>query len=312
MTILVPKLASALRDTLSFDLKSNSFTLLERLFTWDEEVPSKDALCNFVRDTVHARRTSVSPRPDTDAALLNDLVSGITGSTSHFAPWAEPNRRNVILDGVRVRIPHAADTQVHEDGVLIQVPKLRPRLTPGYAHVINVVSPSPIVGATRIYLSAEGVAQLTARWHAALSALVRKRILFRAKFVTSPMALPRSDAIVFLSRDPRSVRAIVEAIRQDRQETMRTSLFGLEVAPGVALGVEPPLSIDGGPVSFGTSRSLPVAMWLLQGITAGLHPEIRDLSQKFEAHGIDPQQTWVSLGAQSGDPLNNAINKGEP
>lgn len=309
MTILAPRLAAALHDTLSFDFDRGSFTLLDRLFTWGDDLPSEDALRDFVRDTVHIRRSNASPLPETDAALLKELVSGITGTTTLVAPRAEPSGRIVILDGVRVRVPSTEEAQGVGDGVRIRVPRSRPRLTPGYAHVMSDDSTTSIVGATRVYLSAEEAPQLIARWHAALSALERKRIPFRAKVAASPRALPRADAIVLLSRDSRSVQAIIEAVKQDERETMRTSLFGLEIASGVAVGVEPPLTSCGDPVSFGESRSSPVASWLHRGIAAGRCPDIRDLVEEFTTCGIDPKRTWAPLDVPSWHYPDEPIEK---
>lgn len=302
MTVLAPRLEAAFHDTLSFDFAVGSLALLDRSFSWREEKPVEELLRGFVRDTLHIRRSLASPRPATDAALLAELVPATPGTTTATALPAEPSGRIVVLDGVRVRLPAGDEALDARDGHRIRVPSWRPRLTPGYAHVTSDDSSASNSGATRVYLSATGATQLRVRWHATLSALARTGIPYRAKVCSNAAALPRADAIVVLSLDSRLVRTIVDAVGalpRNGEETLPTSLFALEVAPGVALGVEPATPLDGSPVSFGESRSAPVAAWLHRAIVDGRSPDIRELAEHFTNCGIDPQQTWAPLGLPS-------------
>jgi HopA1 effector protein family len=211
------------------------------------------------------------------------------------------------VDDVRVRLPRSPDgpavqgsPAVQDGHVTVPLPAARPALSPGYfvADGTHALRPGPIV---RVYVQASEPDELLEAWRLTLAELERRRAAYRAKAVSRPALLPRSDALVVYlgERDLAIVHDLAGLLAGRTGRGEPGSVFTEPVGPGVALAWEPadPRQRMRG-LSFGEHRALATAEGLVEHARAGAGcGAAESVSRAFVLARIDPANPARNLPA---------------
>ncbi|MFJ8335948.1 T3SS effector HopA1 family protein [Streptomyces sp. NPDC094437] len=235
-----------------------------------------------------ARLAKATPHPETVAAGV------LTGQRSLAG------RRVVEIDGVRVGVPDAV--ALREDGrtaggsgrpvVRMELPSARPLLSPGFFLVDSGSGRTGGGELLRLYLRVADADAAPALWHAVLSALERRSVVYRAKIISNPASLPRNDGmVVYLGAGFwDAVGVVAEAAVGTGVPDGPAPAFARVIAPGVTVAWEPRderVGMRG--LSFGEHRAHVVARAFVAAAGWGREcPTDVELAEACVAANVDP------------------------
>ncbi|MFF7074409.1 T3SS effector HopA1 family protein [Streptomyces pseudovenezuelae] len=203
----------------------------------------------------------------------------------------------VSIDGTRVWVPEErriAEAPEHGDGVVyLSMPAARPALSPGFFLADGTRGRSVRKPILRVYVHLRDIDVVPAAWAAVLHCLEDKGVTYRAKVSSSPLLLPRRDAlVVFLGPDGWDAALdVVEAVDGLPGIEDEVSVFARRLAPGVSTAWHPFARRTRGPsgLSFGQHRATAVAQGLVDhalGVRGGSRSEV--VAQALREAGVDP------------------------
>ncbi|MER6037938.1 T3SS effector HopA1 family protein [Streptomyces sp. NPDC001835] len=200
------------------------------------------------------------------------------------------------IDGTRVWVPEhrkLADAPGGGEVVYLSMPAARPALSPGFFLADGSRGRSVRKPVLRVYAHVRSIEAVPGVWAAALRCLEDKGVPYRAKVASSPLLLPRRDAlVVFLGPDGWDAAPdIVNALDGLPGLGEEVSVFARRLAPGVSMAWHPFARRSRGPsgLSFGQHRATAVAQGLVDhaiGTHGGSRAEA--VADAMREAGIDP------------------------
>ncbi|MFI9605128.1 T3SS effector HopA1 family protein [Streptomyces sp. NPDC052043] len=201
------------------------------------------------------------------------------------------------IDGTRVWVPQerlVAEAPEHGEGVVhLSMPAARPALSPGFFLADGSRGRSVRKPILRVYVHLRDIEAVPAAWAAVLHRLEDRGVTYRAKVSSSPLLLPRRDAlVVFLGPDGWDAALdVADAVDGLPGIGDEVSVFARRLAPGVSTAWHPFARRTRGPsgLSFGQHRATAVAQGLVDhvlGTRTGTRSEA--VAQALREAGIDP------------------------
>ncbi|MFD8809998.1 T3SS effector HopA1 family protein, partial [Streptomyces sp. NPDC059627] len=164
----------------------------------------------------------------------------------------------VSIDGTRVWVPDdhkVADAPGDGEVVHVRMPAARPALSPGFFLCDGSRGRSVRRPVLRLYAHLRSIDRVPDVWAAVLNCLEDKGVTYRAKVSSSPLVLPRRDAlVVFLGPEGRhAVPDVVDALDGLPGVGDEVSVFARRLAAGVSVAWHPFAPRGRGPsgLSFG-------------------------------------------------------------
>ncbi|GHF64457.1 hypothetical protein GCM10018790_47800 [Kitasatospora xanthocidica] len=247
--------------------------------------------------------------PDFDA-LLNDATGPLSTPTSAQVLLAEEAHTLVLLDGLRVRVPHEKLAEQPDGSVKVLVPGARPGLSPGFFYVTSghgaVIRSGPML---RLYARLDTPDVAPDVWRALMTFLGQVDTPWHAKISSSRLLYPRNDAVVVYLPRPswRQARPIAEALQATGLLGRGTSPFTQPITESVGCAFEPddprPTRRD---LSFGQHRTQVFADALIQHalLEDGEEEPVEEIvSAAFIDAGIDPAMPARNLTSPVVDVL---------
>lgn len=304
---LHPRLGAALRGARA-DLSGPTATLAGTTVRADDESALRHRMANTLYEVLHAGLAPDSgPRPRTlrDEAyerLLADAVphreTALRIPAAHVAPAAGPELRTVLVEGVRTLVPATAVRDAGDGTAVLDYPCARPALSAGFFLVDGSAGSVPDGAVARYYFHLEDADAAPEAWGLLLRALERRAPRYRAKVGSSRLLYPRRDAMV-VYLDPRDADAadLPEVASRLPGLGRSTSVFGQELAPGLATAREPSDSRPGmRRMSFGQHRAYAVADGLLEHARDGGSGAVdQTVARALMRAQADPRAPWRNL-----------------
>ncbi|MBO0802821.1 MAG: hypothetical protein J2P25_07070 [Nocardiopsaceae bacterium] len=317
---LSPRVAEALR-TVTVSPDGRGATVGRRRLSADGAESLRPLLAGAIYEELHAGWV----RPDIPAGRsLRDRAAD--ARFRELMPYRDALQRVPVLDasgddllvrldgvgvwmpGERVieRYPSAVDGADDEDGesALVRVPADRPALSSGFFLADSPAQWGPGGSILRVYVHLTSMDAAFAAWSAVLGALAETSARYRVKVASSPVMLPRRDALVLYAgdQDDDLARRVAEAVRDVPGIGTGTSVFARPAAPGVSTAREP---ADPRPdmrgLSFGEHRSATLAEALTRhAVTAA---DDGDLTAPDLTAAV--RDAFLRAGIDPGDPSRN-------
>lgn len=234
-----------------------------------------------------------------DAALEAELTRVMPHQETVTSARVDGRRGDELLasvDGTRVWVSQdrrIADAPGDGEVVYLSMPAARPALSPGFFLADGSRGRSVRKPILRVYAHVRSIDAVPGVWAAALRCLEDKGVTYRAKVASSPLLLPRRDALVlFLGPDGWDAALdIVDALDGLPGLGDEASVFARRLAPGVSMAWHPFARRSRGPsgLSFGQHRATAVAQGLVDHAT-GTHRGSRNeaVADALREAGIDP------------------------
>ncbi len=217
---------------------------------------------------------------------------------------------------VLVRVPPQAvrpcavrdgDTAVPGNRVTVDMPAVRPALSPGFLLVDGPDGKTPAGRGDevlRLYVHVVDPKAAPRVWGALLMELAAGSVPYRAKVLSRPWSYPRRDAVVVYlgAAHAGMVLRLAESVRDLPGVGSDTSVFAHRLAPGVAVAWDPRDSRPGWEgKSFGQHRAAAVADGVIRyvlnpaGTERGtLEQEVTKALQDASAAGVEPARNVTS------------------
>jgi type III HopA1-like effector protein len=256
--------------SIEVDIDASRAVVGDRVIEAEHPRDFRPHLTRAVYDVLHAGRSELAARPRTlrDADLDRRYAAALPHRETRIeVPVHEQSGHRLLVtrDGVRTWVDGAAEG----DTATIPVSPARPALSPGFFLVDGSAGRSRAKPLLRTYVHLEDAEHAPEIWAAVLECLERKGIGYRAKVSSAPMLFPRRDGIVvYLGREFwDAAPAIADAVAGRTGVGPATSAFAHQLAPGVAIAVDP---VDPRPgmrgLSFGEHRAAAVVAGLLDDL----------------------------------------------
>lgn len=276
-------------DTIDVDISASRAVVGDRIIEAEHPRDLRPHLTRAVYDVLHAGRSELDARPRTlrDGELDRRYAAALPHRETRIeVPVHERADGRVLVtrDGVRTWVAGQADG----DTATISVSPARPALSPGFFLVDGSAGRSRAKPLLRTYVHLDDADHAADIWAAVLKCLEHKGIGYRAKVSSAPMLFPRRDGIVvYLGREFWAAAALIaDAVAGGQGVGAATSVFAKQIAPGVAIAVDP---VDPRPgmrgLSFGEHRAAAIVAGLL---TDSAGPAQKRVTEALIAANIDP------------------------
>ncbi|WP_017581465.1 T3SS effector HopA1 family protein [Nocardiopsis valliformis] len=233
----------------------------------------------------------------TDPRLAEDLRSAVPHSTSAMTAHGvvgsdSPDEAEVLLGGVRVRVPWDLVTMSGPETAEVRVPAVMPKRSPGFLLVHgsggHSLQDQEIL---RLYLSVPSHTDAPRIWGHLLTLLEESGIGYQAKVLSARSSYPRRDAIVvYLGQSSwPAVPGLVEGMAGTEGLGDEGSLYTARLAPGIGWAWEPDGSqVDKHDLSFGQHRSRIIAEALIRAQESGSDRE-EEVARALADGGVPPE-----------------------
>lgn len=263
-------------------------------------------------------RASRAAKPDYEfeARLLAAVPHRTVVRTGRLLA-VRPDEILAEVEEVRVRLPRLQGTlprglpPAPGSPVAVTLPSARPALSPGY-FVVDSTRPLHPGQIFRVYVQVSEPDALLEAWQLTLADLEGRRLAYRAKAVSRPRLLPRSDALVVYlgERHLAIARNLAGTVSGLADGTAAGSVFTEPITPGVTLAWEP---ADPRPrmrgLSFGEHRALATTEGLVAHAQAGGGPDAAEsVRRSFITARIDPAHPARNLPPSG--PADSSMSPG--
>ena len=224
-----------------------------------------------------------------DEQLVRQIIEATPGDEIwRKVQIIEENSSGVIVsfEDIRVLVPKSRFKQ-GESTNEVQLPKLRPFVSPGYTGT-NERNFSPI---WRIYIYINSSEDVVPTWNSAVGqAQLHFGELFHAKVASSPKLFPRNDGIVFYVSTHNESQIVDYAQCIELSELCgSSSLLAKTIRPGISLGQEPFQSQNPKKLlSFGQHRAEVLSEILQDAGTSDQHIFEKIAVDILRIRGINP------------------------
>lgn len=237
-------------------------------------------------------------------ARLADLMPHRNTVTNARQEGQRDGELLVAIDGTRVWIPRdrlVAEAPEHGEGtVYVSVPAARPALSPGFFLTDGSRGRSVRRPIVRLYIHLEHIDAVPTAWEAVIGRLEEEGVTYRAKVASSPLLLPRRDAlVVYLGPDGwEAVPEVARSVTGLPGVGSEVSDFTERLAPGLSVAWHPLARRTQGPagLSFGQHRATAVAQGLVDhvlGVRGGTREDA--VADAMREAGIDPAVPFRNL-----------------
>lgn len=192
------------------------------------------------------------------------------------------------LQGIRVRFSLREECQPGGRH-WIDVPKLRPYISPGYIYYSHRPFDDPSV-AWRVYVNLKDMGSALAIWKKLIGSLPHAGIdNFHAKVAATETILSRRDAlVVYLESWNDELRSLFESLVEPGAVNPETSAITCRIAAGMSVGQEPRSSGTFRGMSFGQHRSHVLANALVDTKDMPTIAAKPVIAQMLTTSGINP------------------------
>ncbi|MCC9198538.1 T3SS effector HopA1 family protein (plasmid) [Arthrobacter sp. zg-Y820] len=203
----------------------------------------------------------------------------------------------VVINGVRVLLePERFEVLQGTDEVIVDVPSLRPFVSPGFIYYRSPASDNLRVG-TRVYMSLGDASLGPEVWAAVQRYTPEISAAFHAKIASSRVLYPRRDAVVIylpISVGHEELVYLASKFSGSSLSLGTTSALICKLAPGIGYAHEPyDPALLGSRTSFGQHRSGLLAKAVI--LTHKNQGRSEDVADIFRGANVDPRAIYMNV-----------------
>jgi hypothetical protein len=291
-----PVLAGPLLEHLGdlrIDLAEDRIQVGDRILEAANLTALRSKLSSALYDVWHAGTAGRDDKRLTrrrDSELERELVAAIPHQSAPILGKVGTGSGVVEVNRVRILVPAEALTgRATGDPIQLELPPLRPMLSPGFLFVTGSAGGTGGSAVLRLYIHVIAAEHAPQIWRTSLQHLESAGARYRAKVLSQTVAFPRRDAIVVYLPESSWPHApeLASALDGAAGVGAETSVLAHRIGPGLAMAWEPTDNRAGWRrMSFGQHRSTAVARGVTRHVrdSVPLHAAV---AEELTEAGID-------------------------